>query len=121
MPKILIDDHVELHYDESGTGRPIVFVHGVWMSGRYFHKQVPALGENHHAIAIDLRGHGQSSHAENSHTMVGYARDLHAFLEAKELKDVVLAGWSMGCIVIWDYFKLFANENVAHRIGEICA
>jgi len=37
MPKIRIDDQVELHYEESGAGRPIVFVHGVWMSGRYFH------------------------------------------------------------------------------------
>ena len=116
MPKILVDDHVELYYDESGTGRPIVFVHGVWMSGRYFHKQVPALGENHHTIALDLRGHGQSSHAENGHTMVGYARDLHAFLAAKGLIDVVLAGWSMGCMVIWDYFKLFGDENVAAAI-----
>ncbi len=116
MPKILIDDQVELYYDESGTGRPIVFVHGVWMSGRYFHKQVPALGKNHHVIALDLRGHGQSSHAENGHTMVGYARDLHAFLAAKGLKDVVLAGWSMGCMVIWDYFKLFGDENIAAAI-----
>ena len=116
MPKIRINDQLEIHYEENGAGRPIVFVHGVWMSGRYFHKQVPALGQNYHAIALDLRGHGQSSHAEDGHTMVTYARDLHAFLAAKGLRDVVLAGWSMGCMVTWDYFKLFGDENVAAAI-----
>ncbi|HJN60639.1 MAG TPA: alpha/beta hydrolase, partial [Alphaproteobacteria bacterium] len=97
MPKIRINDQLELHYEESGAGRPIVFVHGVWMSGRYFHRQLPALGQNHHAIVLDLRGHGQSSHTEDGHTMATYAQDLRAFLKAMGLKDVVLAGWSMGC------------------------
>ena len=56
MPMMRINDNLELHYEEMGAGRPIVFVHGVWMSGRYFHKQLPALGQNYHAIALDLRG-----------------------------------------------------------------
>ena len=116
MPMMRINDNLELHYEEMGAGRPIVFVHGVWMSGRYFHKQLPALGQNYHAIAIDLRGHGQSTHCEDGHTMAVYAEDLRAFLKAKGLTDVVLAGWSMGCMVIWDYFKQFGDENVAAAI-----
>ena len=116
MPMMRINDNLELHYEEMGAGRPIVFVHGVWMSGRYFHKQLPALGQNYHAIALDLRGHGQSTHCEDGHTMAVYAEDLRAFLKAKGLTDVVLAGWSMGCMVIWDYFKQFGDENVAAAI-----
>ena len=116
MPMMRINDNLELHYEEMGAGRPIVFVHGVWMSGRYFHKQLPALGLNYHAIALDLRGHGQSTHCEDGHTMAVYAEDLRAFLKAKGLTDVVLAGWSMGCMVIWDYFKQFGDENVAAAI-----
>ncbi len=116
MPKVRISDQLELHYEENGAGRPIVFVHGVWMSGRYFHKQLPALGKSHHAIALDLRGHGRSSHTPDGHTMATYAQDVRAFLKAKGLQDVVLAGWSMGCMVIWDYFKQFGDENVAAAI-----
>jgi len=116
MPKIRINDELEINYEEMGSGRPIVFVHGVWMSGRYFHKQLPALGQNHHSIALDLRGHGQSSHTEDGHTMATYAEDLHAFLKIKGLSGVVLAGWSMGCMVLWDYFKKFGDENVAAAI-----
>ena len=92
MAKIRINDQLELAYEESGTGRPIVFLHGVWMSARFFHKQVPALGQNHHAIALDLRGHGGSSHTPDGHTMATYAEDVHAFLKAKDLHDAVLVG-----------------------------
>ena len=101
---------------ENGQGRPIVFVHGVWMSGRYFHRQLPELGKNHHAIALDLRGHGGSTHTPDGRTMATYVEDLRAFLKAKGLTDVVLAGWSMGCMVVWDYFKQFGDENVAAAI-----
>ena len=115
MAKIRIDDQLELAYEESGTGRPIVFIHGVWMSARFFHKQGPALGQKHHAIALDLRGHGGSSHTPDGHTMATYASDVHAFLKAKDLRDAVLVGWSMGCMVVWDYFKQFGDENIAQR------
>ncbi len=116
MPMIVINDQLEINYEENGNGRAIVFVHGVWMSGRYFHLQVADLGKNHHAIALDLRDHGGSSHTSDGHTMATYAQDLHAFLKAKKLSDVVLAGWSMGCMVLWDYFKQFGDENVAAAI-----
>lgn len=116
MPMIRITDRLDLHYEESGAGRPIVFVHGVWMSGRYFHRQLVGLSASHHAIALDLRGHGRSTHTPDGHTMATYAGDLRAFLKAKGLRDVVLTGWSMGCMVIWDYFKQFGDENVAAAI-----
>ena len=48
--------------------------------------------------------------------MATYAQDLHAFLKAKNLSDAALVGWSMGCMVVWDYFKQFGDENVAATI-----
>ena len=84
MAMIRIDDQFELAYEESGTGRPIVFIHGVWMSARFFHKQVPALGRNHHAIALDLRGHGGSSHTPDGHTMATYAQNRARFSQGQE-------------------------------------
>ncbi len=116
MPKIRITDQLELAYEESGAGRAIVFVHGLWMSSRFFHKQLPGLGQNHHAIALDLRGHGGSSHTHDGHTMATYALDVHAFLKARDLHEAVLVGWSMGCMVVWDYFKQFGGDNVAGAI-----
>ena len=116
MPNINLNEKINLHYMENGSGRPIVFVHGVWMSGKYFHKQVKELGKDFHVISIDLRGHGRSSHSSHGHTMGSYARDLRAFMKEKNLVDVVLVGWSMGCMVIWDYFEQFGNTDVSATI-----
>ena len=73
MPTLRIDDELDLYYEEQGAGRTIVFVHGVWMSGRYFQRQLETLSEDHHVVTIDLRGHGRSSHSESGHTMATYA------------------------------------------------
>src|SRR5215831_19244308 len=59
--RISVEPGVELHYLTSGTGRPLVFIHGIWASARFFAPQLTALGRNYRTIALDLRGHGQSA------------------------------------------------------------
>lgn len=86
------------------------------MSGRFFHQQLTALGKGYHAIALDMRGHGQSSRTHHGHTMSTYARDVHDFIASKGLSDVILAGWSMGCFVVWEYFRQFGADNVKGAI-----
>ena len=44
MPEITVNG-VELHYVDEGQGTPVVFVHGVWMSSRFFEKQRAFFGE----------------------------------------------------------------------------
>jgi non-heme chloroperoxidase len=106
----------ELYYEELGAGRPVVFIHGVWMSGRFFRHQLPYLGRSCRAIALDLRAHGRSTQAPSGHTVATYARDLHAFLERRELDGAVLVGWSMGCMVVWDYVKQFGTGRIAATV-----
>jgi non-heme chloroperoxidase len=112
MPTVTVRG-VELHYEESGSGRPVVFLHGVWMSARFFERQLGPVGERHHAIALDFRGHGLSEKTEDGHTVPEYAADLHAFLEALDLEEVVLVGWSMGAFAIWDYVLQFGVDRLA--------
>lgn len=115
MPRITVRD-VELNYEEHGSGRSVVFLHGVWMSGRFFQRQLGPIGEQHRAIALDFRGHGLSEKTEQNHTVPEYAADLRAFLEALELRDVVLVGWSMGAFVIWDYVEQFGTDRLAGTV-----
>ncbi|WP_459502952.1 alpha/beta fold hydrolase [Bacillus sp. C1] len=112
MPILKLENNVELYYEDQGKGKPILFIHGVWMSSRFFHKQIPYFSENYRAISIDLRGHGRSSHVESGHTITNYAHDLHIFIEALGLKDVTLVGWSMGAFVVWEYIKQFGEHNI---------
>ena len=112
MPYFDLGDEVKLYYQEQGEGQPILFIHGVWMSGRFFERQLSYFGQRHRAIALDLRGHGRSQPAPAGHTVAGYARDVRAFIDHLGLKEVILVGWSMGCFVIWDYFDQFGPQNI---------
>ncbi len=103
---------VELYYQDVGSGDAVVFVHGVWMSSRCFASQLEGLADRHRVLALDLRGHGGSEHAQSGHTMAQYARDLRAFLEALELREPVVVGWSMGALVLWDYVRQFGVDGL---------
>lgn len=105
-----------LHYEERGEGPPVVLVHGVWMSGRFFSRQLSALSREHRVISLDLRGHGRSDEVHLGHTLPAYARDLHAAIAELGLRDVVLLGWSMGAFVVWEYLDQFGEENVAATV-----
>jgi pimeloyl-ACP methyl ester carboxylesterase len=107
---------IELNYLERGWGRPVVFLHGVWMSARFFRDQLGPIGERYRAIALDFRGHGLSEKTEQGHTVPEYAADVHAFLEALDLRDVVLLGWSMGAFVLWDYVEQFGTDRLAGTV-----
>jgi non-heme chloroperoxidase len=114
--RVAVGDGVKLHYIEEGEGRPIVFVHGVWASARFFDRQIAALGRRFRAVAVDLRGHGQSTMTLKDQTVAVYARDLNAFLERLKIERPVLVGWSMGAFVIWDYVRQFGAGGIAATV-----
>src|ERR1700693_4617978 len=103
---------VTLHVVDEGDGSPIVFVHGVMMSGRFFAKQVSGLRAAHRVVVPDLRGHGQSEKGLSGHTVANYAQDLHLLLEARSIHRPVLVGWSMGAMVVYEYLKAFGSSSV---------
>jgi non-heme chloroperoxidase len=101
MPFVPASDGVLLHYESTGTGRPIVLVHGWTMNGRFFHKNVAALAEGHRVITVDSRGHGRSG------------QDLETVLAALDLRDVVLAGWSLGMATVYNYLDQYGTGRLA--------
>ncbi|RLQ95427.1 alpha/beta fold hydrolase [Falsibacillus albus] len=112
MAEFKLNDDTILFYTDSGTGTPIIFIHGVWMSSKFFQKQIPFFEKQFRTITIDLRGHGKSSKVPSGHTVSSYAADLHSFINKLKLKEVILVGWSMGAFVVWEYLKSFGNQSV---------
>lgn len=102
----------DLYYEEYGEGQPIMFLHGATAGLRYFEPQLMGLSEDYRTVALDFRGHGRSAKTELGHTMLQYARDLHAVLDQLELDDVVIVGWSMGAVVSWEYVDQFGTDRV---------
>jgi pimeloyl-ACP methyl ester esterase len=100
MPFLETEPGVTLHWDELGSGRPVVFVHGWSMSSRAFAWQTEALAASHRVIRYDLRGHGRSrSDAKVGYAVEDHARDLGALLARCELRAAALVAWSMGAQV----------------------
>ncbi|WP_431656331.1 alpha/beta fold hydrolase [Pantanalinema rosaneae] len=79
---------------------PIVFVHGMACSANIWETQMAYTAQTRSAIAIDLRGHGDSTPpADNDYSPAACATDLFAVLAALELEQIVLVGHSFGACV----------------------
>ncbi|TYT61973.1 alpha/beta fold hydrolase [Natrialba swarupiae] len=96
-------DRLETHLIESGDavgeGKTVVFVHGDVSSSRFFEDTIAALPDDHHAIAPDLRGYGDSETKPVDATdgLGDFRRDLRALLERVDRTgSVTLVGWSNG-------------------------
>lgn len=79
---------------------PIVFVHGMACSANIWETQLAYTAPTRSAIAIDLRGHGDSTPpADHDYAPESCAADLLAVLESLQLKRIVLVGHSFGACV----------------------
>ncbi len=102
----------DIYFEERGKGTPIVFLPGVTTGIRFFTPQLADLSADFRVLALDYRGHGRSEKTETGHTVPQYARDLRAFLDQRELDDVVLVGWSMGALVAWEFISQFGTDAI---------
>ena len=103
----------DLYYEDEGSGRPVIFIHGLWLTSRFFTRQREYFAQGHRFIAPDLRGHGRSEKVLHGHTVPVQTGDLHELIEGLELEDVVLVGWSSGAFCIWEYVKQYGDAHLA--------
>ena len=108
---------VRLAYDDRGSGRPVLLVHGVSMSRRFFEHNPDGLAERFRVVSVDLRGHGESPAHEGGHTVAQYARDLHDVIDRLGLARAVAVGWSMGTMVVWDMIRQFGAGDLAGHVN----
>lgn len=89
---------VRLHVEDSGgDGRPVVLIHGWPLSAASWKDQVGPLSEaGYRVIAYDRRGFGQSEKPAGGFDYDTLAGDLAGLLEAHDLRDATLVGFSMG-------------------------
>jgi pimeloyl-ACP methyl ester carboxylesterase len=87
-----------VHYRDTGAGAPIVFVHGLLVSGALWRKVTPPLEGGHRCIVPDLPlgSHRTPMKDEADLSPPGVARLVSDFLEALDLKGVTLVGNDTG-------------------------
>jgi pimeloyl-ACP methyl ester carboxylesterase len=95
---------IHLHFVEQGEGPLIVLCHGfpeLWYSWRH---QLPALSAaGFHAVAVDMRGYGQSDRPEaiDQYTLLHLVGDMVGLLDALGVQRAVIAGHDWGAAVAW--------------------
>lgn len=78
---------------------PILFVHGLGGNGGQWVLQLDHLRPTRRAVALDLRGHGESDPAENGdYSIAGFAQDILAVADELGLRRFVLVGHSFGAL-----------------------
>ncbi|WKG32380.1 alpha/beta fold hydrolase [Priestia aryabhattai] len=108
---------IELYYEDHGTGKPVVLIHGWPLSGRSWEYQVPALIEaGHRVITYDRRGFGKSSQPWDGYDYDTFAADLHQLLEQLDLKNVTLVGFSMGGGEVARYVGTYGTDRVEKAV-----
>jgi len=95
---------IRYHYAEAGSGPLVVMIHGfpeLWYSYRH---QLPALASaGHHAVAVDLRGFGESevtSRVED-YSLLQHAEDVRALIALLGAQEAVLMGHDWGANLVW--------------------
>jgi non-heme chloroperoxidase len=116
MPMLDLPGGASLAYDDQGAGRPLVLIHGVSMSRRFFERNVGPLSQRFRVVNVDLRGHGDSPPSEGGHGVAQYARDVHELIGALGLDGAVLVGWSMGSMVAWDLIRQFGTDGLGGHV-----
>ena len=119
MLKVGTEAHkpVEIHYDDHGSGKPVVLIHGWPLSGRAWEAQVPALvAAGHRVITYDRRGFGQSSQPWSGYDYDSFTADLHGLMTHLDLKDAALVGFSMGGGEVARYIGTHGTERVAKAV-----
>ena len=108
---------IDLYYEDHGTGKPLVLIHGWPLSGSSWERQVPALLEaGYRVITYDRRGFGNSSKPTSGYDYGTLTSDLHQLLTKLDLRDAALVGFSMGGGEVARYFGAYGSERVSKAV-----
>jgi non-heme chloroperoxidase len=104
---------IDLYYEDHGSGRPVVLIHGYPLNGGSWEKQTAALlSAGYRVITYDRRGFGKSSQPATGYDYDTFAGDLRKLITSLELRDVSLVGFSMGGGEVARYLGKYGSDGV---------
>src|SRR3984885_627809 len=108
---------IELYYEDHGSGRPVVLIHGYPLSCSSWEKQLPVLLDaGHRVITYDRRGFGKSSQPTTGYNYDTFAEDLHTLVTHLKLQDFALVGFSMGGGEVARYLGKYGSKGVSKAV-----
>lgn len=88
------------YFDSKEGDTTLLFIHGAFINKEYWSEQLSHFSQKYRVIAIDLEGHGNSSHNRTEWTIQSYGKDISEFINKLSLKNVILIGHSIGADIM---------------------
>jgi serine-type D-Ala-D-Ala carboxypeptidase len=98
-----------LYYEESGSGEPLIFLHGHSFDRRQWAPQITAFEKTHRVIRYDLRGYGRSAMPQEGVEFL-HADDLRDLMDGLEINRAHIIGLSLGGFVATDFLALYPQR-----------
>lgn len=116
-------NHIRFHYESQGDGPALLFLHGIGSSTADWAEQIREFSKNYRALALDLRGHGESDKPPGPYSMALFAADAAAVLRALDIRTAHVVGLSLGGCVAFqmavDFPELVQSLVVVNSAPEI--
>jgi non-heme chloroperoxidase len=104
---------IEIYYEDHGSGRPVVLIHGYPLNGHSWERQArQLLAAGRRVITYDRRGFGGSSQPTVGYDYDTFAGDLNALVEHLDLRDADLVGFSMGTGEVTRYLGRYGSARI---------
>ena len=87
---------MQMYYEVSGAGEPLVVLHGAYMNIPSMGAIIPKLAATHKVYALELQGHGRTTDIDRPITYTAMADDVAAFMDKVGLAKADVFGYSMG-------------------------
>lgn len=87
---------MQMYYEVSGEGDPLVVLHGAYMNIQTMGEIVPRLAETHKVYALEFQGHGRTEDIDRPITYPNLASDVAAFMDTVGIEKADIFGYSMG-------------------------
>lgn len=107
-----IEPGLDLYIEETGEGRPLVFIPGWTMTTEVFAKQVAHFSKAYRVITYDPRCHGRSGKTLRGVNYPQHGRDLATVIRRLELEEPVLVPWSYGCTKVWELIRQNGTDGL---------
>ncbi|MDR1568475.1 MAG: alpha/beta hydrolase [Streptococcaceae bacterium] len=120
---LTLKDNTRIYLEVTGSGAPLVLLHGNAENTRYFKRQIPLFEQYFTVITLDFRGHGKSSNGIHPLSFELFASDLKEIVDLLGIKQFHLLGFSDGANVAMIFaskFPKYVNKLILNA-GNLSA
>jgi pimeloyl-ACP methyl ester carboxylesterase len=107
-----VEPGVELYYESTGEGDPLIFIPGWTFTTEVFDKQVAHFAKSHRVVSFDPRSQGRSTITVHGNDYAIQSADLCKLIDHLDLADPVIVGWSYGCLPMWGFVRLRGTKSL---------